>query len=203
MPFQPSGASTSLDRSTFVNSSPTLQYIAPARVMLPDAMPLNYLDESLRFVVGPKSHCPVLGSEPGPNPLAAAGAAAAVSFTHAIDETSSSNYSVPLYLDAHSHALRARYDKACVRLAGAAGSKSVSGAAYRRQEQLKAGPMAYYPGRDKWLREWQRERMYALAKPQVHDGYGQFLTGDKNAQWLECDEKRRATLLIHEKANMK
>ena len=54
---------------------------------------------------------------------------------------------------------------------------------YRRQEQLKAGELSYYPGRDDWLKVWSRTRTYGLPSPLIHDSYGDFITGQINNEF--------------------
>ena len=62
---------------------------------------------------------------------------------------------------------------------------------YRRQEQLKAGEMSYYPGRDEWLVQWQRARTYGLPKPQQHDDYCMFVSGRRNEEWVTAEKQQK------------
>jgi hypothetical protein len=70
---------------------------------------------------------------------------------------------------------------------------------YRRQQQLQAGEMSYYPGRDEWLKEWGNERRYGLPTPQMHDRYTCFLQGERNAEWVRGEGEAKEKAKIQEK----
>jgi hypothetical protein len=101
---------------------------------------------------------------------------------HPLPTIESTLYEAPLYLNAKSHAKLSRYEKSRKVMEEAAANRGREhrDAIYRRQEQLEAGEMSYYPGREQWLVEWQRVRSYGLPKPLVHDTYAAFLHGEKN-----------------------
>ncbi|GMH92367.1 hypothetical protein TrST_g2902 [Triparma strigata] len=88
----------------------------------------------------------------------------------------SSPYDCPISLNPERHALQANYILQSHR--------TPPKPSYKRAEQLKAGEMRYYPGRDEWLVEWGRVRRYGVnQKMTPHESYVGFLKGEKGEGW--------------------
>jgi hypothetical protein len=104
------------------------------------------------------------------------------------DPTFADKYATDIYVDCHAAALRAAYTRS-------AADVNKNKKQYRRAEQLRAGTMSYYPGRDSWLQSWGNERQYGLPQPQMHDDYSHFIQGKRNGDWVrgekEVEEKTK------------
>lgn len=152
--------------------------VPPERVMKAKEVPLHYMDSNERFVLAPSESAAIHGTAGG----GSGDSASSPSEPEYVDK-----YKTELWIDVKSHALRAQYEKARQRLLATHEGKA---RIYRRQEQLKAGEMSYYPGRDEWLVQWKRARTYGLPRPQQHDDYASFISGSKNEEWVRKETVR-------------
>ena len=201
--FCPPNISQAIDRRAYVppkTTTPYISYVQASRKMKAKEVPINYLDEKLRFVLDPSS------------------VAFSNSITSPTQEESdldqkkalplTDKYATEIFLDPLGHALRAQYEKGRGRqLDDARSMKSNrltsknASSNYTREKPLKADKLSYYPGRDKWLIEWQRARTYGLPYPQMHDNYGTFIQGTRNGEWVRGEERVQEKKLFDEGVN--
>jgi len=155
-PFYPPGSACAIRREENNEVQPRLRYVPPNRVMKPTEIPINYLSESLRFVINDG------GNSTNSNTSIHSGhhnSKTSIHSFHADDlregggsaQEHVDNYKTEIWLDCASHAANAQYEKSKLEMEKSEAEKL----RYRRQEQLKAGELNYYPGRDDWLKEWR------------------------------------------------
>ncbi|GMH63130.1 hypothetical protein TrRE_jg8744 [Triparma retinervis] len=174
--FCPPMTAAAVERGVYSSTvSRKVPQVAPEKILqVTEAVPWTYMDSSERFVLGRSDTSQVYGE---------GGNAVGGTEKEFVDR-----YSTPLWIDNNSHAMRSQYEKSKQREQQMdAGKRQI----YRRQEQLRAGEMSYYPGRDEWLVQWQRARTYGLPKPQQHDDYCMFVSGRRNEEWVTAEKQQK------------
>ena len=135
-PFYPPGTASSIRRDSATSPNPKpLAFVPPSRVMRATEIPVNYLNEKLRFVVArTEENVHSYRDTDLTEGATAGGSSSSSSETH----THIDNYKTEIWLDTASYAANAQYEKSKNNMM----KSEAEVKKYRRQEQLKAGERA-------------------------------------------------------------